>query len=153
MTKNQELLRKQLLARIHTHPKHKLLKSQEAWGSFLLFRFGEESSSALSIKELFMLCDLLSGKIADWEEKMQDWNGRAQLHQKGSKITPKQRAHIEHLRIELGWNLAALMRFVKRQTGEFFLNLDPCTKEQGQKIITGLRAVLSMPPKNPKGSA
>ncbi|WP_172202141.1 phage protein GemA/Gp16 family protein, partial [Campylobacter sp. RM16188] len=115
MTRSQEIYRKQLLARIHTHPQYKIIKDNDAWSDWLSIRFGVSSSKELSLKELNKILDILNNKCEDEIDLKPDFTGRNMI--KSDKITTKQNQKIYVLANELCWNEMKLLRFVKRQIG------------------------------------
>lgn len=140
MTKNQEIYRKQLLARIHTHPQYKIIKDNDAWSDWLSVRFGVSSSKELSLKELNKILDILNNKCEDEIDLKPDFTGRNMI--KSDKITTKQNQKIYVLANELCWDEMKLLRFVKRQIGYYVLTLKALSKKQANKVIIGLEAVI-----------
>lgn len=140
MTKNQEIYRKRLLARIHIHPQYKIIKDNDAWSDWLSVRFGANSSKELSIKELNKILDILNDKCEDEIGFKPDFIGRNML--KDDKITTKQDKKIYALANELAWDEMKLLRFVKRQIGYYVLTLKALSKKQANKVIIGLEAVI-----------
>ncbi|MCR4942035.1 MAG: hypothetical protein K5978_04515 [Campylobacter sp.] len=51
MSEKQQQLRKQLLAKIHTHSRYKLLIANDAWQTFLQVRFGVPSISQSTLRK------------------------------------------------------------------------------------------------------
>lgn len=143
MTKAQEIYRKQLLARIHTHPQYKIIKENEAWSEWLELRFGVDSSKELSIKELNTILDILNGKVCDRLNFKPDYAGRNILNP--AKITAKQIEKIKVLAGKLGWDDVRVMKFINRQCKTLLLYssyLNKLSKKQATSVITGLNAVL-----------
>ncbi|MDL0088149.1 phage protein GemA/Gp16 family protein [Campylobacter gastrosuis] len=143
MTKAQEIYRKQLLTRIHTHPQYKIIKENEAWSEWLELRFGVSSSKELSIKELNIVIDILNQRCNDEIDIKPDYAGRNILNP--AKITAKQIEKIKVLASKLGWDDARLMKFINRQCKALLLYssyLNKLSKKQATSVITGLNAVL-----------
>ncbi|MBR8466351.1 DUF1018 domain-containing protein [Campylobacter sp. faydin G-140] len=143
MTPAQEIYRKQLLAKIHTHKQYKLINENEAWQDWLRLRFGVQSSKELSIKELNLVLDILNDKVYDELNFKPDYTGRNILNPE--KITVKQIEKIKALTSELRWNDIKLMKFVNRQCKTLLLYssyLSKLSKKQAISVITGLNAVL-----------
>lgn len=127
MTHKQKIYRNALLAKIHTHPKYKEIKSAGAWGDYLYARFETESSGELGIEELNSLLDCLNGG-----EGIQDIKGRAMLF--GSRQDQK----IVLLAEDLGMR-GILSEFIYRQCKK--RKLRECSKEEKTKIIIGLEKI------------
>lgn len=143
MTKAQEIYRKQLLARIHTHPQYKIIKENEAWSEWLELRFGVSSSKELSLKELNIVIDILNQRRNDEIDLKPDYVGRNILNP--TKISTKQIEKIKVLASKLGWDDVRLMKFINRQCNTLLIYisyLSKLSKKQATSVITGLNAVL-----------
>lgn len=127
MTHRQKVYRNGLLAKIHTHPKYKEIKSAGAWEDYLYTRFETESSGELGIEELKSLLDCLNGG-----EGIKDIKGRAMLF--GSRQDQK----IVLLAEDLGMR-GILSEFIYRQCKK--RKLRECSKEEKTKIIIGLEKI------------
>ncbi|MSN96775.1 DUF1018 domain-containing protein, partial [Campylobacter sp. FMV-PI01] len=143
MTPSKRLFRKQLLAKIHTHPHYKSIKDDDAWEYWLNLRFGECSCRDLSIKELCAVLDIFEGKREDGIDFDPDLAGRNELSD--DKITKRQIEKILYLSRSLGWSEAGLMRFISKQCKVLLLYrsyLHKLSKKQATSVITGLNVVL-----------
>lgn len=127
MTHKQKIYRNALLAKIHTHPKYKEIKSAGAWEDYLYARFETESSGELGIEELNSLLDCLNGG-----DGVKDIKGRAMLF--GSRQDQK----IVLLAEDLGMR-GILSEFIYRQCKK--RKLRECSKEEKTKIIIGLEKI------------
>ncbi len=140
MTEGQQILRKNLLAKIHQHPFCKTAKSLETWAVFLMEGYGVDSSSKLSIDELLNLYNVIQAHA------LPKVGGKRQSPPKKVKsgespfLTPKQAYTIETL-----WETKsrektphALMQFVYRITGKFFLTLEALSKKEASAVIAAL---------------
>ena len=139
MTNAQAMLRKQLLAKIHTHHHYKIVKENGAWEDFLLLRFGVESAKFLSINELYKCLDCLSGRN-DELGFAPDNEGRAMLND-DDKITPNQIKKINHLCENLGLSEVEKAKFFHHQIGALVTNISTIKRGSATKIITGLNAL------------
>jgi hypothetical protein len=137
MTEGQQMLRKNLLAKIHQHPFCKTAKSLETWEGFLMEWYGVDSSAKLSIDELLNLYNVIQANALPkvGGKRMRPINN---LGEDG--ITAKQKYRVERL-----WetksrekNTTALMQFIYRITGKFFLTLDALSKKEASVLIAAL---------------
>ena len=140
MTQAQELFRKQLLVKIHTHKEYKQIKLNGAWEDFLSLRFGVDSCKVLSISELNTVLECLNG-INIGLNFVPDTHGRAIVARDKNAITNRQIKQIEELCATLGLQGADQTRFFYKQTGALVTNLSIISKAQATKIITGLKKV------------
>ncbi|MDL0089277.1 phage protein GemA/Gp16 family protein [Campylobacter gastrosuis] len=143
MTPKQEIFRKQLLTKIHTHHAYKTIKENDAWEQWLDVRFSVKSCKDLSIKELSLVLDILNKRADDGVDFKQDFAGRNLL--KDDLITQKQIEKIKALANALGWDDLKLIKFINRQCRVILLYLSyisKLSKKQGTSVITGLNAVL-----------
>ena len=140
MTQAQKDLRKQLLCKIHIHPKHKEIKKNDAWEDFLIYHFGVPSAKWLSISELNLVIEILNGK--EHTEVSCDILGRNLINPE--MITQKQITQILALQESLGWSDFDLLRFVLKQAKCGFISVNSLvnlTKKQASKVITGLEKI------------
>ncbi|MCZ6103989.1 DUF1018 domain-containing protein [Campylobacter ureolyticus] len=149
MTEKQRILRKNLLARIHTNSRYKELLKVDAWESWLDVRFGVSSSALLSIDELNKALDMLIND--EFMECEPDILGRNLVKNskiinnltknKTKKITQKQYTYIKHLANRLNFSDEKLMVFVAKQI-KVLIRLDSQLKRislnDARRIITGL---------------
>ncbi|AQW80776.1 phage protein GemA/Gp16 family protein [Campylobacter pinnipediorum] len=143
MTKAQEIYRKQLLAKIHTHNSYKLIKNNDAWSDWLKVRFDVSSSKDLSIDELNRVLDIFNLNCNDEINLKPDYKGR-NLN-KSSKISVSQINKIIALQNELCWDDTQLLRFCARTAKVYFLYvrfLYKLDKKDATKIITGMGKIL-----------
>lgn len=127
MTHKQKNYRNALLAKTHTHPKYREIKSAGAWEDYLYIRFETQSSGELGIGELHSLLDCLNGG-----DGRKDIKGRAMLF--GSRQDQK----IFLLAEDLGM-MENLAEFIYRQSKKN--SLEECDKEEKTKIIIGLEKI------------
>lgn len=137
LSQKQISYRKQLLARIHTHPVYKQAKANEAWGDMLEANFETSSSAELSIKELNLLLDLLNGR--DFNPTKPDYKGRAII--KENSASNKQLIKLYALFDELGYVGFKRTEFIYRQLNRFVPNPDLLSKSQITNCIIGLEAI------------
>lgn len=149
MTEKQRILRKNLLARIHTNSRYKELVRVDAWESWLGVRFGVSSSALLSIDELNKTLDMLIND--EFKECEPDILGRNLVKnykisnntnkKEAKKITQKQYTYIKHLANRLNFSDEKLMVFVVKQI-KVLIRLDSQLKRislnDARRIITGL---------------
>ena len=147
MNLKQKHYRNNLLAKIHAHRKYKEIYEAGFWSEWLSVRYGVESSKYLSIKELWEVLDILSGRKADRDYCLQDSIGRAMLlplkkrHQT-QKITKNQALLIEELFNILRYDSTKQKAFFTKQTNKDIQSLQELSKEEATKIITGLKRVI-----------
>lgn len=137
LSQKQISYRKQLLARIHTHPVYKQAKANEAWGDMLEANFETSSSAELSIKELNALLDLLNGK--SFTRQKPDYAGRAIL--KAKDQSKKQLIRLNALLDELGYDKDKAVMFFYHQTGRLIPSVELLSKAQASKCIVGLEKI------------
>lgn len=140
MTQAQKDLRKQLLCKIHIHPKHKEIKKNDAWEDFLIYHFGVQSAKWLSISELNLVIEILNGK--EHTEVSCDILGRNLINPE--MITQKQITQILALQESLGYENKKLVSFIYRQIKKMIWNtnsLYTLSKKEASKVITGLEKI------------
>ncbi|MBP3223983.1 MAG: DUF1018 domain-containing protein [Campylobacter sp.] len=148
MTRAQEILRKQMLAKIHANSNYKTIKNALAWEEWLSARFSVDSCKGLSIDELKQVLRFLQNRAQwDGEPLIPDIVGRHVVNSKN--ISPKQKMQIASLKKSLSWSEERLNEFVRHQTGvsisggEAFLA--KLSKKQASTVITGLKKVVLSP--------
>ncbi|PAF51300.1 phage protein GemA/Gp16 family protein [Helicobacter sp. 13S00477-4] len=147
MTQKQALLRKQLIIKIHTHPKYKELKNNEAWEDWLYVRYKEKSSGLLSISELEEILHIFSGRRNDRDFALIDPN-REIIIKKG-RLSFAQLQKIRIIKEELSWNDKDLEGFMTRMLKKSKALRELSIKE-ASKVIIGLEKTLKY--KKSKGS-
>lgn len=104
MTPNQKRLRFDLLKKIHCQDVYKEHFNNDFWEEYLTSMFGIGSCKDLSIKELFILLDVMEGR-RDLAPFTPDIRGR-------KIVENKQDAKIESLRVLLGFSPINLNKFI-----------------------------------------
>ncbi|PZT47306.1 hypothetical protein B6S12_09745 [Helicobacter valdiviensis] len=140
MTKNQEIYRKQLLCKIHTHPRYKNIKQNEAWEDFLYYRFSVNSSKELSINELKILLDILEGKRKDELNLAIDFKGRAMLLSNAK--SQKQEIYLKALLEELDMPLLSFYLLCKKTLKKTILKLEDLNKKDTTIMIMVCEKIL-----------
>lgn len=135
MTAKQTYLRRSLLARIHQHEFTKAAKEQSAWEGFLFNMYQVNSSSKLSIDELYNLIDVLERGAQPIVK-----GRRPQTKKEG--MTDKQLSCILKLWGERGEN--ALREFCFRTVGKRPLRLNSLNKKEATKVILGIEYMLGI---------
>lgn len=136
MTEGQKALRLKLLGAIHKHEFCKQSKKMDAWSDYLSSLYGVESSSNLSIDELYNLLDILNKKTD-------------KAITKGARVYPKDRAsQAQIFTMESIWKSKArdesheaMMRFVKRVTGVVALHLTILSKIDASRVIIAMKRI------------
>ncbi|WDL73894.1 hypothetical protein [Helicobacter winghamensis] len=146
MTKNQEIYRKQLLCKIHTHPRYKNIKKNEAWEDFLYYRFGVGSSKDLSINELKALLDILEGKRKDELNLKEDFKGRAML--KDNAKSQKQENYLKALLKELDMPLLPFYLLCKKTLKKMILSFEDLNKKDTTTMIMVCEKILKQKHQN-----
>ncbi|MGP1561620.1 MAG: phage protein GemA/Gp16 family protein [Helicobacteraceae bacterium] len=143
MTKNQEDLRRKLLARIHTHEHYKEAAKMDAWSVLLTKLFKQESSKDLSIDELFILLDVLNRR--DWhsqyKKRYYPRAGGASGALSTAGASHAQIVQISALSSSLEFSSADLFKYVKRQTKKSVLSLNALNAADAKAVIVGLRGI------------
>lgn len=135
MTPKQIHLRRSLLARIHSNEFTKAAKEQSAWEGFLFNMYQADSSSKLSIDELYNLIDVLE-KGAQPIIK----GNRPQTKKEG--ITDKQLSCILKLWGDRGEN--GLREFCFNTVKKRPLRLNSLNKSEASKVILGIEYMLGI---------
>lgn len=138
MTEKQQILRKNLLAKIHTHSFYKEALRVGAWQEFLENNFSVKSSAKLSIKELLVLLDMMNGKEVEY--KSYDYRGR-RVVDKGL-ATKSQVIKCLSLKDELGWKAWEFRQFVLKQISIMLWN-DEMINSLSKQNLTKLISVMS----------
>jgi len=142
--------RKRLLATIHSHKKHKELKSVDCWGDWLHVRFGVESSAVLSIKELKMVLDIMNGVSEDGENLSDDKSGRemiVRIKQGGKSgsgnASLKQKKSIVALWQEKARDKSreAMFRFIHTVTKKLFVSLEAIDTKEASRVIMAMNKI------------
>lgn len=124
--------RKSLLCIIHTHPKYKLIKENDAWESWLLVRYGVSSCKELCDEELQEVIAILNERIGDRDYIKRTYRGQ---------MSRAQDKKIKALLTRLGWSDKAYFNFIKRQLGDLKIPY-ALTKQEATKVITGLQKII-----------
>lgn len=149
MTKRQAFLRKQLIIKIHIHPRYKEIKANGAWEDWLQIRYNEKSSALLPITELQEVVSILNGIGRDRDFPLIDPDRK--LYVKNTALSYAQKQKIQRLQEELGWSNGDLNAFIQRQIKNSKIISDLTAKE-ATKVITGLERTLSYNLKKLKSS-
>ncbi|CUU88084.1 Protein of uncharacterised function (DUF1018) [Campylobacter hyointestinalis] len=152
MTSNQEIYRKQLIARIHLNSQYQQIKAYDAWSEWLEARFGVRSCKELSIGELKMALNILLGNTEDKTGLKPDWAGRNLVKNASNNKThtPKMASgsqvnYIHELADRLGLDELGLMKFCMKQTKILFSKQEQLYKissANATKIIIGLERIV-----------
>ncbi|PAF47729.1 hypothetical protein BKH46_02515 [Helicobacter sp. 12S02634-8] len=148
MTKKQGFYRKQLLTKIHIHPRYQEIKAAGAWEDWLILRYSEKTSANLSLSELQEILLIFNGKKRDRDFAVLDPNRKFFLK---DAISFAQKQKIQRLQEELGWSDEDLSRFIQKQIKSIKKILDLSSKE-ASKVITGLDRTLNYKLKQLKSS-
>lgn len=124
--------RSTLLCMIHTHPKYKPIKENDAWEDWLLVRYGVSSCKELCDEELQEVIAILNGWISDRDYVKREHRGQ---------MSGLQHRKIKALLTRLGWSDKAYFNFIKRQLGDFKIPY-ALTKQEATKVITGLQKII-----------
>ncbi|MCX2717794.1 DUF1018 domain-containing protein [Helicobacter sp. MIT 21-1697] len=125
-----ELSRKRMLCAIHTHPRYKSIKEANAWEVWLEVRYGVDSCKFLNNAELAEVLDIFNYKVPD----------RDYTQRKGD-ISAAQRAKIENIMNERGFEREGKINFIVRQLGTF-KPIWALNKAEASKVITGLQKII-----------
>ncbi|PAF49596.1 hypothetical protein BKH41_02725 [Helicobacter sp. 12S02232-10] len=149
MTKKQAFLRKQLIIKIHTHPRYKEIKANGAWEDWLYLRYNEKSSALLSITELQEVVSILDDIGRDRDFALIDPDRK--LYVRKTALSYAQKQKIKRLQEELGWSGEDLSGFIQRQI-KASRKVPDLTSKEATKVITGLERTLSYNLKQLKSS-
>lgn len=126
LTPKQQAFRKNLLTKIHLASRYVnyYKDNKDVYRDMLELSFNKRTAADLTINQLLLLLDFLQGKTQG-------------IH---DGISTQQEAYIKQRWQRLARNAseAALMEFIKNNTGEVMLNLRALTKTQARGVMAAL---------------
>ncbi|EAH9150331.1 hypothetical protein C5O32_06880 [Campylobacter jejuni] len=139
MNPKQEILRKQLLAKIHMHKEYLYYKENNAWQDFLALRFEVLSSKDLSIDELKILLDIFDGKIKDELNFTPDLKGRMLLKKSSSN---KQFFYLKALLEQTKMSIFNFYKLCKKTLKKDIYSLESLSKKDTTTMLIVLEKIL-----------
>lgn len=139
MSPKQEMLRKQLLAKIHIHKEYLYYKENNAWQDFLALRFEVLSSKDLSIDELKILLDIFDGKIKDKLNFTPDLKGRMLLKKSSSN---KQFFYLKALLEQTKMSIFNFYKLCKKTLKKDIYSLESLSKKDTTTMLIVLEKIL-----------
>lgn len=136
MTQKQDIYRKFLLKKVHTHTTYKQINQNDLWQDFLQTHFNVSSSKFLSINELTSLIDFFNHGTA----LCKDEKHRPNLSGASSAA---QRAKIRELSLALGMDTSAMSMYIFRQTKVRTITGIELSNRQANAVIRGLLGIQS----------
>ncbi|EAJ5698573.1 hypothetical protein DSE64_05845 [Campylobacter lari] len=147
MSPKQEMLRKQLLAKIHMHKEYFYYKNNDAWEYFLSLRFGVSSSKDLSIDELKLIIDIFNHKVCDQYSYTPDLKGRAVLKKASSN---KQFFYLKALLKQVKMPIFSFYKLCKKTLKKDIYTLNDLNKKDCTTMLVVLEKIAKSKQNNKK---